>query len=408
MGKTVKRASPPDHGPRRRLHPTVLATGWASFFNDVSSEMIYPLLPIFLTNVLGVSFAFVGLIEGIAESTTSLVRLFSGWLSDRLRKRKFLVLMGYLLASIARPLIAATTTGGQVLGLRFVDRLGKGLRGAPRDALVADVTTASRRGLAFGYQRAMDHAGAIVGPLISSALLAAFALGYRTLFALAAIPAALCVATVWKFIQDPVHPPAIQPASHPLVTLISSWRQTDRRLRGLLFAVGIFALGNSSDAFLILRARDLGVRLGLIPVIWVVLHVSKSLLSIPGGLLSDRMGRRLTIIAGWMVYALVYLGFAWASTAWQAWALFATYGVYFALTEGVEKAFVADVAPPDQRGVAFGLYNFVVGLTVLPASVIFGSLWERVGYHAAFLLGAGLALVASIWLLWGTRSTSSS
>ena len=407
MWKTVKRESPSERDLRRRLHPTVLATGWASFFNDVSSEMIYPLLPVFLTSVLGVSFAFVGLIEGIAESTTSLVRLFSGWLSDRLRKRKLLVLMGYLLASMARPSIAVTTTGWQVLGLRFVDRLGKGLRSAPRDALVADVTTAARRGLAFGYQRAMDHAGAIVGPLVSSALLAAFALGYRTLFALAAIPAALCVVTVWRFIQDPVQPSATPMASRPQVALISSWRQTDRRLRGLLFAVGVFALGNSSDAFLILRAQHLGVSVSLIPIIWVVLHVSKSLLSIPGGLLSDRMGRRPTITVGWAVYALVYLGFALASTSWQAWALFATYGLYFALTEGVEKAFVADLAPPDQRGVAFGLYNFVVGLAVLPASVIFGGVWEWAGYRAAFLLGAGLALIASAWLLWGTRSPSS-
>lgn len=366
--------------------------------------MIYPLLPVFLTSVLGVGVGFVGVIEGIAESTASLVKLFSGWLSDRLRKRKALVLFGYVLASVARPLIAVALTGWQVLGLRFADRLGKGMRGAPRDALVADFTEESTRGLAYGYQRTMDHAGAVVGPLLATSLLATFALGHRSLFALAAIPAALCLLTVWLFVKEPELRAHGKALAHPLSGWLSSWRGMDRRLRGLLLAVGLFALGNSSDAFLILRARDLGVSLALIPIIWVVLHVSKSLLSIPGGLLSDRLGRRPTIIAGWIIYGLVYIGFAFSWSQWHAWFLCAAYGLYFALTEGVERAFVADVVEPEQRGLAFGLYNFILGLAALPASLIFGGVWERVGFQTAFLLGAALALVASALLIISTRS----
>ena len=389
---------------QRRLHSTVIATGWASFFNDVSSEMINPLLPVFLTSVLGVGVGFVGVIEGIAESTASLVKLFSGWLSDRLRKRRALVLFGYVLASVARPVIAVALTGWQVLGLRFADRLGKGVRGAPRDALVADFTEESKRGFAYGYQRAMDHAGAVVGPLLATVLLATLALGYRSLFALAAIPAALCVLTVWLFVKEPELKATEQAPAPPLSGLLSSARGMDRRLKGLLLAVGLFALGNSSDAFLVLRARDLGVSLELIPIIWVVLHVSKSLLSIPGGLLSDRIGRRPTIIAGWIIYGLVYIGFAVSWSQWQVWFLFAAYGLYFALTEGVERAFIADVVEPEQRGLAFGLYNFILGLAALPASLIFGGVWERVGFQTAFLLGAALALVASALLIISTRS----
>jgi MFS family permease len=392
-----------DRANRRRLHPTVIATGWASFFNDVSSEMIYPLLPMFLTSTLGVGVGFVGLLEGIAESTTSLVKLISGWLSDRLRNRKGLVVLGYLLASTARPLISLTTSGWQVLGLRFVDRVGKGLRGAPRDALVADFTDESNRGLAYGYQRAMDHAGAVIGPLIATALLGLLALGYRPVFALAAMPAALCVLTVWLFIKEPKPTAKAETQPPSLSALLSSWRGLDRRLKGLLLAMGVFALGNSSDAFLILRASELGVKIELIPVLWTVLHVSKSLLSVPGGALSDRLGRRRIIIAGWIIYGLVYIGFALAWSQWHAWLLFAVYGLYFALTEGAERAFVADVVRPEQRGTAFGLYNFVLGLAALPASVIFGSVWERLGFQSAFLLGAGLALVASVMLIGSVK-----
>lgn len=388
--------------PRPRLHPAVIAVGWASFLNDASSEMIHPLLPLFLTSGLGISVWWIGVIEGIAESTASVVKLFSGWISDRWRRRKHLILIGYVLAAVSRPLLAVAATGWQVLGLRFVDRIGKGLRGAPRDALVADYTDVSNRGLAYGYHRMMDHAGAVVGPLLAAFLLATFELGYRAMFAWAAVPAALCVAMVWIFVKEPAWKHR-HTQTWPLRSLAHSWRTVDGRLKGLLLAVGLFALGNSSDAFLILRARELGVRLELIPIIWIVLHLSKSLLSIPGGLLSDRIGRRLTVLMGWMIYALVYVGFAYSWAAWQAWVLFAVYGLYFGLTEGVERAFVADVVRPEERGTAFGLYHFVIGIAALPASVVFGGVWQAVGFQAAFLLGAGLALAACVVLMLLTR-----
>lgn len=388
--------------PGRRLHPTVIAAGWASFLNDASSEMIYPLLPVFLTSGLGISIWWVGVIEGIAESTASLVKLISGWISDRWRRRKQLVLIGYLLAAVSRPLLAVAVTGWQVLGLRFADRIGKGIRGAPRDALVADYTEASDRGLAYGYHRMMDHAGAVAGPLLAAFLLATFEVGYRAMFAWAAVPAALCVITVWIFVKEPAWKQP-QAQTWPAQSLTHCWRTVDGRLKGLLLAVGLFALGNSSDAFLILRARELGVRLELIPIIWIVLHLSKSLLSIPGGVLSDRIGRRSTILMGWMIYALVYIGFAYSWAAWQAWALFAVYGLYFGLTEGVERAFVADVVKPEERGTAFGLYNFVIGVAALPASVVFGGMWQTIGFRGAFLFGAGLALAACVVLILLTR-----
>lgn len=400
---------------KKHMHPVVIATGWVSFFNDAASEMIYPLMPVFLNTVLGIGTAFIGAIEGAAESINSFVKLFSGWISDRAGKKRQLVLFGYGLAAIARPLIGAATAGWQVLGLRLADRFGKGVRGAPRDALVAALTPADQRGRAFGYQRMMDHAGAVVGPLVASALLAAFHMSYRTLFMLSLLPGAAAMVVVWNWIHEPalVVPPSggtnesktpIPPKGgttnnnlHPS-ELFSFWRAADRRLKWLFVIVGVFALGNSTDAFLILRARDLGVSVALIPILWAVHHVSKSALSVPGGMLSDRIGRRPTIVAGWIVYGLVYLGFAFASAQWHAWALFIVYGIFF-ITEGIERAFVADLVSADRRGLAFGFYYFVLGLAALPASVLFGAVWTGIGYRTAFIMGAGLALIAA-FLLW--------
>lgn len=395
----------------KHLHPTVIATGWVSFFNDLASEIIYPLMPVFLTSVLGISTAFIGLIEGAAESVNSFIKLFSGWLADRAGKKRPLLIFGYGLAALSRPLIGLATAGWQVLGLRLADRFGKGVRGAPRDALVAELTEPDQRGLAFGYQRAMDHAGAIAGPLVASALLAAFGMSYRVLFVLTLLPGAAAIIVVWNWIREAdgsggvapsrnARPPEGGTANHfPFSDLAGFWRTADARLRWLLIIIGVFALGNSTDAFLILRARDLGVPVALIPILWAVHHVSKSALSVPGGILSDRLGRRPTILAGWVVYGLVYLGFALAGAAWHAWALFIVYGVFFALTEGVERAFVADLAPAEKRGLAFGFYYFILGLAALPASVVFGAIWKLVGYQAAFIMGAVLALAASA-LLW--------
>lgn len=390
---------------KNRLHPTVIAAGWVSFFNDVASEMIYPLLPVFLNSVLGIGTAFIGAIEGAAESLNSFVKLFSGWLSDRAGKKRPLVLFGYGIAAIARPLIGVVSAGWQVLGLRLVDRFGKGVRGAPRDALLAEVTDRDRRGRAFGFQRAMDHAGAVVGPLIASALLLVFKDNYRLLFLLSVLPGAAAMVVAWGWIREPdklVVPPeggTMNDNKLPLSDLVAFWRTADRRLKLLILTIGLFALGNSTDAFLILRAQQMGVSIALIPILWAVHHVSKSALSVPGGILSDRLGRRPTMIAGWIVYGVVYLGFAFAGGAWQAWVLFIIYGIYFALTEGVERAFVADLAGDERRGLAFGFYYFVLGLAALPASVLFGAVWKFANYRAAFIMGAALALAAALLLI---------
>jgi MFS family permease len=380
--------------PRASLGRNVIALGAVSFFTDMSSEMIYPLLPVFLTSVLGASASFIGAIEGAAESTASLLKLGSGWWSDRVRRRKPLVVFGYALASIVRPLVAVAQTATHVLMIRVADRIGKGIRGAPRDALIADSTDPSIRGRAFGFQRAADHAGAVIGPLIAFAVLSWTSQSMRQLFWLAAIPGALAVIVVIFFVRD-VEANAPQPAagapdlSQPL----------PRRFWAFLGAILLFTLGNSTDAFLLLRATQLGVPVALAPILWAALHVVKTVASTPGGALSDRIGRRPTLVAGWTLYALVYLGFAVADSTWHAWALFAAYGVYFGLTEGTERAFVTDLVPALRRGTAFGWFHLTIGLGALPASLLFGLLWDRFGAHAAFITGAAFAGAAVLGIL---------
>jgi MFS family permease len=304
------------------------------------------------------------------------------------------VVLGYGVASVVRPLIGLAQSATQVLGLRLLDRVGKGIRGAPRDALIADAVDPSQRGRAYGFHRAADHAGAVVGPLAAFALLGWFGLSLRTVFLLAAVPAALAVITLVVGVREvarAVPSPSRTPDLHR--------EGLGRTFWGYLAVLLLFTLGNSTDAFLLLRAADLGVPAALVPLLWAMLHVVKSASSTPGGALSDRFGRRPLIIAGWTVYALVYLGFGLASQAWHAWALFAAYGVFFGLTEGVEKALVADLVRPAVRGAAFGWYNLAIGIGALPASLLFGVIWERVGPAAAFTFGAGLAVAAAAGLL---------
>jgi MFS family permease len=373
----------------------VFALGWTSFLNDTASEMIYPLLPVFLTMTLGVGAAFLGLIEGIAESTASLVKLFSGWLSDRLGKRKGLVLFGYGLAAVARPLIAVSHAAWQVLLIRAGDRAGKGVRGSPRDALVAASCEENERGKAFGFQRSMDHAGAIVGPLLASLVLFLIPGNYRLMFALASIPGTLTLPLIALSVRE------VKPASSPARKAVKlSLSPFSRKFKVYLAVLVLFTLGNSSDAFLLLRAKTLGVGVALLPILWIVLHLVKMLTSVPGGVLSDRLGRKGVIVAGWLIYALVYLGFGMAGKSWQVWALFAVYGLFFGLTEGVEKAFVADLVPEALRGTAYGLYNFAIGIAALPASLILGLIWQTTrSALLAFGLGGALAFLASL-LLW--------
>ncbi|MDQ3518595.1 MAG: MFS transporter [Gemmatimonadota bacterium] len=381
------RKGPTPHSP---LPKNVRSLAAVSFFTDVSSEMIYPLLPAFLSTVIGASASLVGAIEGAAESTAALLKLGSGWWSDRVRRRKPLVVAGYALASAARPLVAIAQTAGQVLAIRLTDRVGKGIRTSPRDALIADSVHPDARGRAFGFHRAADHAGAVVGPLIAFALLKWSDTSMRSVFALAAIPALLAVVVVIFAVREVPRENAVHADAADLS------QPMGRRFWAFLTVVLVFTLGNSTDAFLLLRAADLGVPVALAPILWAMLHVVKSVSSTPGGALSDRLGRKPLIVAGWLLYAAVYFAFARASASWHAWALFATYGIYFGLTEGVEKALVADLVPAARRGAAFGWYNLAIGLGALPASLIFGAIWDRAGAPAAFTFGAFMALIAAI------------
>jgi MFS family permease len=381
------------------MRGNVLWLSVASFLNDASSEMIYPLLPLFLTGTLGASAAFLGLIEGAAESASSLLKLASGWMADRTGRRKPLTVLGYSIAALARPLIAVAAVAWQVLAIRLADRVGKGLRTAPRDALLAESIPPEHRGAAFGLHRAADHSGAVAGPLLASALLLALDGDLRTVFGLAIIPGLLTVMVVaWKVRETaPAGFPAggARPESAPAVPRLRELGPVLPRYLGVLV---LFTLGNASDAFLLLRAGQAGVPVALIPLLWGALHVSKAVFSIWGGRWSDRVGARRAIIAGWLVYAAVYAGFAVVDAAWQVWALFLVYGLFFGLTEGPEKALVARLAPAGLRGSAFGAYHAAIGLAALPASIVFGLVWQAFGAEVAFAMGAAIALAAALLL----------
>lgn len=370
----------------------VLILGLVSFFTDVSSEMIYPLLPIFLTSILGAGPAYLGIIEGVAESTASLLKLCSGIVSDRVRGRKSLVLFGYSISSLMRPLIGAATSPFTVLLIRCGDRVGKGIRTSPRDALIADSVLPTLRGKAYGFHRSMDHAGALLGPLIATFLLSYFIKDLRSLFWLAAIPGIIAVILiVWKVRE-------VERVTEPQKQVRLTWLPAGP-LRRYLLVLFLFTLGNSSDAFLLLKAGKLGVPISRIPLLWAFFHLVKMLSSMPFGALSDRVGRKSIIISGWCVYSLSYLGYGFATNELQIWLLFAIYGLFYGLTEGVEKAFVADMSDASLRGAAFGWYNFAVGAGALPASLLFGLIWQRFGAVAPFLFGAALAGVSAILLV---------
>ena len=386
------------------LNPNVFFLGLVSFLTDASSEMIFPLLPLFLRNVLATPYTVIGLIEGAAESIASLVRIFSGWLSDKLGRRKGLTILGYGLSTFAKPFMYIATTWGIAFGVRFADRVGKGIRSAPRDALIADSLTPEQRGKGFGLHRAMDTFGAIVG--IISAVVIVFVLQkgnlelapdtYQQLVLIGVIPAVLAL-FMFFFIREPRREIStdVSPKARP-GGLLSGF---DSRFKIFLGIIFLFSLGNSSDAFLILRAQSLGNPVLHILLMLVLFNFVYASVSTPAGILSDKLGRRRVILLGWVIYALVYLGFALASASWQLWLLFALYGLYYGLVEGVARAFVADLVPVEKRGTAYGLFHGVVGIALLPASLIAGWLWQVVNPAAPFLFGAGLAFVAMIGLL---------
>jgi MFS family permease len=400
-------ASPvaPQRSTWRGLPRNVWVVTATSFLTDVSSEMIANLVPLFLAEVLGVRTGVIGLIEGAAETTASLLKVFSGWISDRLGRRKWLTVVGYGISTLAKPFLYLATTWGWVLGVRLADRVGKGIRTAPRDALIADSVDASRRGVAFGLHRAGDTAGAALGLVAALVIvwtmqgggLALDRATFQTVVLVSIVPAVLAVLVLALGARDvaPADPARRPPPRLSLVGL-------DRRFRGFLLVMVLFTLGNSSDAFLILRARERGLSVLGVMAMLIAFNVVYTAVSGPAGALSDRIGRRRIILGGWLAYGLIYVGFAAADAAWQVVALFAAYGVYYGLTEGAARAMVADLVAAEQRGTAYGVFNAAIGLTAFPASLLAGLAWQGIGTWpglgaaAPFWIGAGLALLAAL------------
>ena len=381
------------------LSRPVWLLGWVSFFTDTASEMVYPLLPLFLTRVLGAGAMSLGVIEGVAEGANSVLKILSGWLTDRSGQPKKLVLAGYALSSAVRPLIAFVTAWPQVLGLRFTDRLGKGIRSSPRDAMLASFAPDKTRGRVYGFHRAMDHAGAVAGPLVATAFLYFYPEDYRSLFMWTLVPGIIVVLLILRL---PNQRPQLAERSEAIPPKLRSGEGGEgglpRRFYLAMAVIFLFALGNASDAFILLRLNDLGVKPVWIPLLWSALHVVKMSSSVIGGTLSDRFGRRAMIIAGYLWYAVIYAAFASTSALPVVITVFLAYGLYFGFTEGVEKAWVADMAPATARGLAFGIYNGALGFGGLAASLIFGLIWTKVSPQAAFMTGAALALAASALL----------
>ena len=378
-----------------------------SFLTDVSSEMLASVLPLFLANVLGARTVAIGLIEGIAETTASLLKMASGWLSDRIGRRKELAVLGYALSACAKPFLYVATSWGGVLGVRFADRAGKGLRTAPRDALVADSVDRRRRGLAFGLHRAGDTGGAVVGIGIAIVVLRSIEAdggafdrsAFQRLVLLSVVPAFLAVAVLLVGVRD-----ARRVATAAGLPPTGGGRRLGREFLLFVGVMIVFTLGNSSDAFLILRAQDVGLSVTSVLGMMLTFNLVYAGVATPAGALSDRLGRKRLLLLGWSVYVLTYLGFAMASAGWHAWLLMLAYGAYYGLTEGAAKAFVADLVPAEARGTAYGVFNAAIGLTALPASLAAGILWQGLGRWAGwgasapFAFGAGMALLATLLL----------
>ena len=369
----------------------VTITGFVSFFMDISSEMIYPLVPLFLANVLGVNKSIIGLIEGVAESTASVLKVFSGWYSDRIGSRKWLMVAGYGISTLSRPILALAAGWHHVMGFRFVDRFGKGIRTAPRDAIVVESTDKAYLGRAFGFQRAMDTMGAVVGPALAVFLLGLFSNNYRIVFWLSMIPGFIAVLLIIFFITE--QKKASAPVSaKPKLTL----KYFDGRFKAFVLIAAVFAVGNSSDVFLILKAQQSGIQPITIPVVYLMFNLIYALSALPAGIAADKFGKRRVILIGFVLFALVYYGFAVASDTLMVWVLFAFYGIFMGLTEGVQKAFLATIIPLDFKATAFGIYNTAVGLAMFPASLIGGLLWDRISPAATFYFGSITAATAAL------------
>jgi MFS family permease len=375
----------------------IIILGLTSFFTDISSEMVYPLVPFFLTLKLGASAELLGLIEGIAESVASLLKVFAGYISDRLKNRKGLTIVGYTSSAVGKALLVIANAWGVVLGARVVDRLGKGIRTAPRDALIADSSAQGQRGMSFGLHRALDTGGAVIGVLLAYLFFTTLAKGnYTPVFAWSLVPAILGVALLLLVREA-------KPKEGKTATLPSlRWNALPPKLQLFLIVALIFTLGNSSNTFLLLRASNVGFSEGTTILLYLVYNLVYGLVSYPAGKLSDRVGRKRLLVTGYAFYGLVYLGFALVNApgqAWILWALFGLYGLYIGLTDGIEKALVTDLAPANLRATAIGLHATIIGIGLFPASFVAGQLWDRLGPAATFYFGGGTGLVAAVGLL---------
>ena len=387
--------------------PNVLFLGIGSLLTDISSEMIFTLVPLFLSNVLGTATTVIGFIGGLSDCLDNIFRIFSGWFSDRIGKRKTITIVGYALSTVVKPLMYFASSWGAVLGVRFGDRVGKGLRTSPRDALIADSVSNAERGKSFGIHRAMDTLGAVIGLVLAAVIIysiqgGGFALtrqSYQWIVIIGIIPAVLAVIVLLITLREP--------AKRTAGTLVKFNRQWlfgfDKRFIIFITIVGLFNLGQSSNFFVILRAQNLDVPLIQTVMMLVVYNVVYACISLPAGILSDRVGRKWVITIGWLIYVIVYLGFALATQMWQVWVLFIGYGIFSGVSEGVARAFVADLVPVEKRGTAYGLYYGVVGIALLPASVLAGYLWQVINPSSAFYFGAAMALLAVIGMIGFVR-----
>jgi MFS family permease len=379
------------------MHKNIIILGLVSLFTDISSEMIYPLVPLYLTIVLGASPASLGIIEGIAESLASVLKIISGRLADRLEKRKPLTIIGYGLSAVGKLLFVVATSWTGILWARISDRFGKGIRTAPRDALIADSSDVESRGKAFGLHRAMDTAGAVIGIGGAYWLFTHYNGNYVMVFWLSMIPAIIGVLLLF-LVSD-----SGKSTTQAVKKLAFSWKALDNRLKYFIIISFLFNLGNSSNQFLLVRAGTVGFAPGQVILLYLLMNVTYFLISYPAGLLSDRVGRRALLVGGYCIYGLVYIGFAVANSSWAIMSLFGIYGLYIGLTEGVEKALLADIAPRSQKASVFGLHALVVGTALLPASIIAGFLWDLFGASAPFWFGGITGIFAAVAILFGLR-----
>jgi len=372
------------------ISKNIFVLGLVSFFNDVASEMIYPIVPIFLTSVLGAPVAIVGLIEGIAESTASILKVISGWLSDKYRKRKPFVIAGYSLSAVSKIILSFAYSWPFVLFARFMDRFGKGTRTSARDALIAESSKTSARGRSFGFHRALDTLGAVVGPLIALLGINFLDNNYRLIFFLAFIPAGIGVLLLIFFVKEK------KKEENVLSALNFNWRSLDSSFKIFLLISFIFALGNSSDAFLILRAQNLGLSVTMVILVYVLFNSTYAIFSIPAGIISDKIGPKKVLLTGFLLFSAIYLFFGLTNVSFLLWLLFPFYGIYMALTEGVGKAYISNLVPEEKAGTAFGIYQTTIGLCTFFASFIAGLLWTYVGVSAPFVFGSVMAVVAAL------------